>query len=379
MRLYEVPQGALRALLRARPVKSVIAANRVLKTWDWQGLADDANGHNVGVLIYQRLTEAGQLDAVPDEVAAAWLADARHAALQHGLQLRDALAVSAEFEREGIRHAFVKGLAYAVSLYEPRWVRFGGDVDVLVDRENIERVRTLMKKFYFTQAKFSPDHQKFWTASPEEIRAVENQHYELAEFNKWVELLDPPEWLLTEPFVPRSPFGFGWRSDKPFFCSSIDVHWALHFLFADSGPLDEVRQTDAGIPVLSPEWSLIYSIFKLYVEAFDRPRFGFTHVSDIVSLLATDIVDWNKVDQLVQQHGLEAAAYYTLASCQALAGTATVPEQFMQRWSAIAPPDDQQSSRLPIDFGDFVPYLAGDRSVRSLGAPQQSTVRSKRS
>jgi len=346
----------------------------VLTEWDWQDLAEEANAHNVGVLLYQRLSEAGQLDAVPEEIAAAWLADARHAALQQGLQLRDATAVSAEFEREGIRHAFVKGLAYAVSLYEPRWVRFGGDVDVLVDRENVERVRTLMRKFHFAQAKFSPDHQKFWPASPEEIYAVESQHYELAEFNKWVEILDPPDWLLAEPFVPRSPFGFGWHSDKPFFCSSIDAHWALHFLFADSAPLAEVQQTDVGLPVLSPEWSLIYSIFKLYAEVFDRPRYGFTHVADIVALLAIESVDWERVDQLVEQHGLEAAAYYTLSTCQELAGTSTAPEKFMHRWSIIAPRDDQQSSRISIDFGPFVPYLTGNRSVISLGTPRQSIV-----
>jgi len=377
MRLFELSRNELRALLRARPATSSIAPTRTLAGWDWADLAEDANRHNVGVLVRQRIADAGQQDALPAEVAAAWLADARHAALQHGLQLRDAFAVSEELTRAGIRHAFVKGLAYALSLYEPHWLRFGGDVDLLIDRENVETVRQLMRKFHFAQAKFQEDHQQFWPATAAEIRAVENQHYELAEFNKYVELLSPPPWLLAEPFTPRSPFGFGRHGDRLMFCSSIDAHWALHFLFADSRPLDEVRKLDSGLPVLSPEWSLVYSVFKLYVEVFDRPRYGFTHVADIVALLNAGGIDWDRLAQLVENHGLQAAAYYTLSACQELADAPTVPDSLIERWSVIAAPDEQPGKS--IDFGPFVPYLAGSRAAVSLGAPRRGVARSKRS
>src|SRR4051812_9436668 len=91
--LHAVPQDALRELLRAKPAAGRVASLRAAGSWNWESLAADADRHNVGVLIRQRVDEAHALDALPPRVAAAWLADARHAALQHGLQRRDAVAV----------------------------------------------------------------------------------------------------------------------------------------------------------------------------------------------------------------------------------------------------------------------------------------------
>jgi hypothetical protein len=343
--------------------------------WDWSSLAADADRHNVGVLVRQRLTESGQSQALPDAVAGRWLADAQHAALQHGLQRRDATAVSEALTRAGIRHAALKGFAYASRLYEPSWVRFGGDVDILVDRDNVDRVRRLMGDLGFTQAKFSADHQQYWSATPQEILAVESQHYELAEFNKEIRLQNAPEWLLSPTFTRRSPFGFGANgAQQPVFYSSIDVHWALHFVFANASPLDAVREDSGSVPILSHEWNLVFSLFKLYFEAFDRPRFGFTHVADIRALLDSGEIDWDRVDALVSRFGLEAAAYYTIACCESLSAEPSAPQDALRRWSDIGDPQGS-SAAANLDFGDFIPYLTGSRAVAGFGSSDRPRSR----
>lgn len=369
--LYELPRDVVAGLLAATPpAKPRGRPLPALKSADWQALAADANRHAVGILVHERLRNHGLDELVPEDVAASWRADSLHAQLQHQLQSRHALEISTIFDERGLEHAFLKGFAYRHAFYDPAWVRVGGDVDVLVRREDVESARAIIKSLGFTQAKFSLDHQRYWRASPLEIAEVEDRHYELAEFNKVVRLTNPPKWLLAAPFVQRSPFAFGTRGSAPVLHSSIDVHWTLHFVFARSQPLDDIHRTmtseGMSIPVLSVEWNLLFSMFKLYVEVFDRPGFGFTHLSDLIGLLQlNEEIKWDWIYEAVSRHKLEAAAYYTFSAAEQLLDDQFVPAPIMDAWTGIAPPDENPREGPSLDFGNFLPFLVGFRSVQN--------------
>ena len=371
--VHELPRAVLTDLLASRsPAGGPDAVERALTAADWPALVADANRHTVGVLLLQRLRELGAERALPDGVAAAWEADRRHARLQHILQLRDAHALSAGLTDAGIAHAFMKGFAYRLELYRPSWVRIGGDVDVLIDRRHVARARGIAQDLGFSQARFSDDHQRMWRASQTEIREAEAAHHELAEFNKDHYLDNAPEWLLEPPFVLRSPFAYAYRGRDPVMRSSIDMHWALHFLFEHFDVLEEVHGADAGsgpLPVVSREWSIIFSAFKLYYESFDRPRFGFTHVADLIALSGAPGLRWSLVDDVARGAGIGAALFYTLGACEGLTARRLVPAELMQAWSTVDEPASSRPGSPNLDFGDFVPYLVGRRSAGGIGAP----------
>src|SRR5205085_10599093 len=103
--------------------------------------------------------------------------------------------------------------------------------------------------------------------------------------------------------------------------------------------------------MLSLEWNILISSFKLYFESFDRPRYGFTHLDDLVALLnLADQVNWSVLNDLVRQYGLEVATFYTLSAAQRLAGKNQVPASLLDEWSQITPIVTSNQARHNLDF-----------------------------
>jgi hypothetical protein len=366
--LTDLPDEILRALLLPEPLPSSVVDlpldGGLLAQIDWLALRADADAHAVGVLVFQRLSDMGWTRFVDPEVLARWEADSRHADLQYRLQRNDALAISATLTRHRIRHAFIKGAGYRELLYQPRWIRLCGDSDLLIDRSDIESVRFLLHQIGFEHAACAIGYRNFRRAFPHEITSTEAEHYELAQLVKTCRLTNAPDWLLGPDFEAGAPFIFERTPDGVLFRSVLDVHWALHFILQDESPLDttfNVRLDDGGeLPVLGLEWSLFITAFKLYFEAFDRPGYGLHHLTDLAAILrcASDGLDWQIIDGLVQRHGLQAPVFYTLSAAQALAGADFVPSEMMSSWAHIPPIEPWQTVK---ELGDFVPVMLARR------------------
>lgn len=364
--LSDLPAEIVRALLLAEslpPATIDLPDGGLLADVDWGAVRADANAHAVGVLVFRRLGDLGWTRFVDPAVAARWEADAKHAELQYRIQRSDALTISRTLAQHGIRHAFVKGTGYRELLYRPGWTRLCGDSDILIDRRNAERVRALMHRLDFEHAACTLDYQLFRPAYEHEIAETEAHHYELAQLVKSYRLTAPPEWLLGSHFKHRAPFTYERLPQGIIFRSVVDVHWALHFELQYESPLDDVRTVplDDGseLPILSLEWSLFASAFKLYYEAFDRPGYGLHHLTDLAALLryGTEPLNWDAFADLVQRHRFEAAVFYTLSAAEALAGGEFVPPDLMAQWAALKPP----SPATRVELGDFVPWMLGRR------------------
>jgi hypothetical protein len=362
-----LPAELLAALLsaRSRRTRALKGKRALLDGIDWGGLCDDANAHVVGIIVQQRLADLGLLARLPANVRKAWDADAAHAQLQHAIQTRDAVAISRELSSDGIRHAFVKGFAYRHWLYRPQSIRLGGDVDLLIDRSNSERVRRLMRTLGFTQASCRADYQRYRPATAFEIARVEAHHYELVQFVKDHLLVNAPPFVLSKPFVQRVPFAYERIGGDAVLHSCVDIHWALHFAFRDASPLATLAtvKTAGGfpLPVLAPEWNLVFSAFKLYHEAFERPRFGFAHLVDLRAILTQEAehLDWSLIERIVTAHSLDAATFYTLSAVERLAQTEFVPSRLRARWTEFSP--SGRAAPGGPELGDFVPYMLGRR------------------
>lgn len=359
--LCALSRPLLRALLRSRAhtvPHGGLDASRV----DWDAVGQDADRHGAGVLAGIRLRELGLDRILPASLADRWAADIRHARLQHALQSRLAATVTRQLTRQGVPHVWIKGLAYRLLYYRPQWARLAGDVDLLVRRGDVERTRATLRHAGLVQACCSPDCQDYRPATRSEIAAAESNHYELVQFVRTFRLHGGNEWLLRPPFIQRPPFAYETGPAGTTLRCHVDVHWALHFLFAEADPMRAPRWTHGPdgtrLPLLNLEWSLVFSAFKLYYEAFLRPNYGFIHLVDLVAL-ARDSPDWSAVAALVDEFWLDAALYYAMAAAETLAGGPLVPAGLMDNWRRGTP--KQGATRPSLDQGDFVPYLLGRR------------------
>lgn len=370
-RLNNLPPQLLSLLLSAGPGRRpTLRVSEYLSRLGcgWSDLADDAERHVVSLILYQRLREMGLVSDIPGKVFQAWEADARHARLQHAVQLRAAVRISRELARRSIKHAFLKGFAYRLAYYDPPWVRLGGDIDLLIEPGRVELVRRTMYDLGFIQASCAHDYQHYRPALPHEIAYTESRHHEMGQFVRNFRIHGAAPWLLSEPFKQRVPFAFEALASGPTVHCCIDIHWALHFIFAAAQPLASVHSVqvpgiDTRIPVLSREWNIIFSAFKLYVEAFERPRFGFAQLTDLVAL-ASDEPDWKSVSDLADEFKLDAALYYTLSAAEKLAGRTLMPADILADWAARGPRPGEGQGNDPaatFDFGDFTPFLVGVR------------------
>jgi hypothetical protein len=376
-RLHELPGDWLQALLAAR--RGAVPAPAVDAPIDWPGIALDASSHAIGVMVWSRMSELGAESLLPSDVRRSWDADNHHARLQTILQQRDAEEISRAFDEAQIRHAFLKGVAYRSWLYRPAWCRPGADLDLLIDRQDKERARSVMFDLGFGHASATIDYQNFGPATWKQIKETEDQHYELAQLVRTSQLTNVPEWLFGPDFVRRPPFTFERRGEAIDFHTVVDIHWAIHFMFAQDSPLERIAPRTAGeLPRLSTSWNLLITAFKLYYEAFDRPYYGFHHLADLAAMLRTSpgAGDWELLDELVQKHGLWAPVFYTLSAASALAPDAAAPSDLLDSWSRTAPP--LESMRHDVerrtwfttrDCGDFIPYMIGRRIGTPLLAP----------
>jgi len=342
-------------------------------TIDWAAIAQEADQHAIGPLIYARLEDLGLSGALPDPIGDAWKAASVHARLQCALQHRDAIEISSRLRSLGVRHAFLKGFAYRETLYDPTWVRIGGDSDILVDSHNIELARGEMVNLGFVQASSTLDYRNFKKATWQEIHETELNHYELGQFVKVYRITDRPPGFWDKHFVRRAPYTFEQIGDDIFLNSVVDIHWALHFAFSREPVLDFVELAPASsggsLPVLAPEWSLFNTCFKLYFEAFDRPRYGYHHLVDIIAILggsgSSGRFRWTFFRDLVRRYSFEPAAYYTLTAAEGIAARPLAPREVIEEWSTLegAIPEEvpSSSSKLVTDYGDFMPYVIGRR------------------
>ncbi len=371
-RLGLLPTELLAALLTASPSRAGVPANleRALSdNVDWEAVLADARRHAVGALVYQRMLERGWTTWLSRSVRETCEAEARHARLQATVQRRAAVSIGAELQRASIRHAFLKGFPRRERFYQPPHVRLSGDLDLLIDRPAVETVRRIMQRSGFTQAACDLGYKRFRPATAWEIAYTEANHYEMAQFAKSYRLVNRPDWLMEERFVPREPFTYEVVGDEVKLHVVVDFHWALHFLLAAESPLDSRRilTTSDGhrIPTLSEEWSILITCFKLYFEAFDRPHYGLHYLVDLVAIMTTagGTIDWPFIERVIRKYRLEAAGFYALSATEHLAGIPLVPRRLLHGLGHIElrREVDGRLSASESEYGDFVPHMFGWR------------------
>lgn len=357
-RLADVEPALRAALVSPRPVRR---PERPPVPPAWDVLAPELDAHTAGPLVLARACELGLASTVPADVRARWAAQQLHARLQRAVQGGLVRRVSAELGRQGVRHAWMKGVAVQARYYRPAWARVAGDCDLLVTRRDAGRARVVLRRLGFEHATCTVGCRDYRVAAGHEVAGAEARHHELAQLVHDVRLHGWDGALLAAPFVSRPPFAFEVTRAGAVLHAHVDVHWALHPHLAAADPLATAELSSAGaVPLLGREWSLLFTGFKVYFEAGTDDGTRLVHLVDLAAQ-ARDRPDWSLVDALARRFGVHHALLHALDAAGRLVGDSLAPPGLTDAW-ARAPRDP-----VVLDRGGVGGVLLGDHGTARWG------------
>ena len=110
---------------------------------DYAGLYRLAKAHNLSAIVFCVINKSSNKDVVPKEAFKRFENDFLEAVIRYDFQSRQIAEIDVLCEKEGVRHVFFKGTTLR-DLYPVPESRVMGDIDVLIDEENRERLKTLL-------------------------------------------------------------------------------------------------------------------------------------------------------------------------------------------------------------------------------------------
>lgn len=192
--------------------------------------------------------------------------------------------------------AVLKGFATGERFYDSPVHRHFEDLDVLVAPDRIEAVKSCLRGLGFVQGWFSPDLGRVVAFAPEDVAAVEKEHYELGTFRK-LERATPVGDLLL----------------------AIDVHHNLDKAFLHQDIWAGVGQEHldgigATCRVQSPVDALWFVASRHYVQTVSQNAPSFKRFNDVRAIVTSGReVDWARLLYIVEKYGMALSVYFVLA------------------------------------------------------------------
>lgn len=167
---------------------------------DWEKIIRDAAAQGFTPLLYRWLKQSGLGRRLPTELAD-WLEAEFYGVAARNLLLSNELAgILRAFENRGITCAPLRGLALAERLYGDVTARPMGDLDLLVRKEDLPEVATILRSLGFRELDRRPG---FAPAFYYTLKFFKDRH-------GWI--IVEPHWTLTyPPFVGRVGMDEVWR------------------------------------------------------------------------------------------------------------------------------------------------------------------------
>lgn len=143
----------------------------------------------------------------------------------HHLQNHEAIRINDILTKHKVPHLFFKGLYFNNSIYKDGAKSISGDIDILVPKADIPKVKSLLIEHGFSQnQQFIKGH--LVEVNDLEIEKIETEHYELYPFNKFC---IAPELNGYKDFIERYIDSqiFLFENDRTTVSIQLDVHHGL--------------------------------------------------------------------------------------------------------------------------------------------------------
>ena len=189
--------------------------------FDWQAALQLGEEHQVSSLLDYGLLHTEEL-TVPQEVKGT-LENQLYTAYTLDLYQKGAIEhISGVFNRNGIRHMFLKGSVLKF-VYPKSEMRHMGDLDILVDMEQAEKITALMREMGFEEQYQTP-HEWSWCKS--DIIHVELHKLPIDPDNRLFADYYRDVWTRTIPTGEKTPYSYA-LSDEDLLIYMF-VHFTKH-------------------------------------------------------------------------------------------------------------------------------------------------------
>jgi len=244
----------------------------ISKITDWETFINLAFTHGVFPLVYKELKQHSSL--IPQEVLNIMKSHNMDIIKENMLMSAELIKVMKLLEENNIEALAFKGPTLAQMAYGDITLRQYGDLDILVNKDDIYKVYDLLKGSYSRELKCTPSQEKTWFKYAHDLglTAKNGTHIEF-------------HWRMLD-------------TDHPINLKDIDF-------FKNKTFIDLKKQS---IPVISNEEFLIYLCVHGSKHMFERIEW----VVDIDKFIRTQYIDWNKIDNLIQNKNYQLFVFLGL-------------------------------------------------------------------
>jgi hypothetical protein len=278
------------------------------KIQDWDALIALARGHRVAPVLYACLS--GLEIPLPESASRELHAEQQRVLLHNLASAAELVALLALFDGARIRAMPFKGVVLAATAWGDLTSRPGGDLDLLLDEQNIEpAIRLLYDRGYRLRTVPGPDGT--------EIDSGENER----------QLLRPSDGLLVE---------LRWRLDMV--STRFGLYLGLDWVWPSRGA---ATLAGAAVPTLSADAALLMLCMHGCRHGWSR----LVWIMDVARMAGASAgLDWDAMMREARRVGLERALALGMLLAHQVAG-ATLPPGPLARFAA-----DRTALRLAQNF-----------------------------
>jgi hypothetical protein len=251
----------------------------------------------------------------------------------------------------------IKGADLDLEVYERKFPRVMGDIDLLVRPPDVPAVIETFQSQGFTQGRFDRKLLKIEPYSPEERAEMEDGSIELVEFSKLVAVPD----LVPSRDVIDQYLSY-WRmvplQDAYFLVIGYDahIHLSLDLDLEDAwANLRTIDFPETG-PCLAQSFTdmLWYLSARLYHELHMNNAAVMRAFIDVLLIVHTkrDRIDWDRIVSIARRYKLHPSLYYTLWHVDELL-PGMIPAEILGSLDPAA------ADERGHDWGDFMPKFLG--------------------
>jgi hypothetical protein len=261
---------------------------------DWEYIKKNALRHRILPLLYYNLRGMDNGN-IPKEVIEE-LDKLYRQTVERNAHLYDELGrVLEAFEAAGIKVIILKGAALAKIVYPEMGLRMFHDIDILIRREDLPRVKKEMVELGYEEHR-------------EDLKSFDEKfEYETGYYNPEKKTYLDVHWNIAS-----------WRSP---FKIDIDAMW---------GNARDAKIGNTNVLILSPEDMLLFHSVHFFAKHGDATYVKLLCFCDILEIVRVyrGHINWDYISENARKYGIKTPVYYALYYARKLLG-ASIPSSVM--------------------------------------------------
>ncbi len=277
---------------------------------NWENVFSQAIKHRILPIVYCDMLKNNYLKYINNNWYKALLTIYNNSINLNKLLLCQAIDLSKQILKKNISACIIKGPVLSVYLYEGEGVRPYSDLDILVMKNFLNDMKSIIKEQKYVQGKYDKKENKIIEATRSEIIQREMFTHESVEFHKILYLPFPYDSVID------LNHGVSWKGNK---FNQVPEGLTAEILLHDRKEYNYDKNNIIG---LCPENMFIHLCLHLYSESvlFCWQYSWYKNFSDIelikyidIALILQKNLDWSRINEMVEEYKIQIPINYAVS------------------------------------------------------------------